>query len=1067
MENNMNIDPEMLEMFRSECDDNFEQAEDSLLSLEDSPGDTEYLNTLFRALHTIKGVSNMMGFENMGRLAHACEELIGIYRDEGVEVSSEGTDLVLGAVDTLKDMAETAASQQVSPEIPDGALLDQLKGLCDRLRGGREADEKRAADDVETQGVPEPGHSHEKPSGAQGTEQAGNENLEAFVFFVEEELPALKSAASAAEEDGNWSEALKKVETLEFAAGDLGFQEVKGLFSALREHLGQEHVDSEAVSRMLLEIERACLEVKGEPASGIISDEVKETQERAGVDPEKQATGEALAQEVSQESADTDFNREELGQGEKAEEDFFVESSQAGEIDQEDLSAFLVFLEEEYPRLREALSAAENQGDWDKVARCADMMEYAARQLELANLAGTLKRLKGLCAMEGEERASGAMELGKQLVEELLALKQIAERRGIFAGPSEKALSSLFISRIITDAEAMNGRLRECSDAVEDCLKLIRQGEDAEIEGLFFSEAVEALRLLYHFCTFYEMDRAGETVLILEDIYNRMGQEEVAANSTVVQITREVTQLLQDAFEAIRKESTFDDSIFIDVLNHARMYISGLPENQVAGVSKQFLNLLDVSPGFHEVATPESNAKIAEAFKKGLLFFEVRVDLDSNPDVAGPFMELGDRLTFITNETIYEGERTEYNFLVATKLSEEEINREMEEIFGKGGPFLVKRCRPREETGQDTALAGIPELETRHQAPMSLSGDERDEELIRKIGQSVEDVSAVSSTVHHAVSVLEQIDCEELLSGLVDSSSNPQARQQVKEMLRQLRNLVQADRHLATSLEELQRRTSRFVTEPAIRLLEWIGLTVRKISGARGMEMGVEIEDGSARISRIMVKALKRPIRELINSFMDQVEEEPGKRPGISLCARSAGDSVFIEIRATFSLHEESARRCIQRAQEHAEDASVSIGLLDNGYFLRITNCNAIVNGIVMQKSGINYVVPVQAIKRILEPSEDEITCTSCDDGYKILRIEDELVSIRPIVGHCQNGNDGNDLLVVVEAQSGLVAYEVDEIVGQEQLRVVPLSGHLSTISGATGCTILGNGDVGIVLDVG
>jgi len=123
-----------------------------------------------------------------------------------------------------------------------------------------------------------------------------------------------------------------------------------------------------------------------------------------------------------------------------------------------------------------------------------------------------------------------------------------------------------------------------------------------------------------------------------------------------------------------------------------------------------------------------------------------------------------------------------------------------------------------------------------------------------------------------------------------------------------------------------------------------------------------------------------------------------------------------------------------------------------------------------MQKSGVNYVVPVNSIKRILEPSGDDITFSSCDNGYKILRMEDELVSVRPIIGQSSgNGHNGEEkeLLVVVESHTGLIAYEVDEIIGQEQLRIVPLSGHLSTIAGATGCAILGNGDVGIVLDVG
>ena len=122
-----------------------------------------------------------------------------------------------------------------------------------------------------------------------------------------------------------------------------------------------------------------------------------------------------------------------------------------------------------------------------------------------------------------------------------------------------------------------------------------------------------------------------------------------------------------------------------------------------------------------------------------------------------------------------------------------------------------------------------------------------------------------------------------------------------------------------------------------------------------------------------------------------------------------------------------------------------------------------------MQKNGMNYVVPVQSIKRILEISQDAVTVSSCDDGYKVVMMEENLVAVRPISGNStDHGKKGSDeeVLVVVEGRKGLSAFEVDEIIGQEQLRVIPLSGHLKSISGALGCTILGNGDIGIVLDI-
>ena len=139
---------------------------------------------------------------------------------------------------------------------------------------------------------------------------------------------------------------------------------------------------------------------------------------------------------------------------------------------------------------------------------------------------------------------------------------------------------------------------------------------------------------------------------------------------------------------------------------------------------------------------------------------------------------------------------------------------------------------------------------------------------------------------------------------------------------------------------------------------------------------------------------------------------------------------------------------------------------------MKLPSANALVNGIVVRRNGMNFVIPVKAVRRILEPTEGAIVSTSCDDGYRLLRLEGELVEIRPITSSDNGSSRREDedvgqegLMVVVEAGGGgLVAFEVDDVLGQEQLRVTPLTGHMKAIAGASGCAILGNGDVGVVI---
>jgi len=1059
----INLDPEMLEMFSSECRDNFEQVEDSLLVLEEHGHDPEQLNTLFRALHTIKGVSNMMGFDQMGRLAHKAEELAGIFRDEGVSVTQEGTDALFKAVDVLRDMAEEAVNDKTNPYIPDQGLLEDIEKLCRVLRGESSGNAEKGEDQEELQN-----DAQKEVEDQACDDHKTSENLEAFLFFVDEELPALKRLLDSALKDGDWNEVLQKVGMLEFAASDLGFKEIAGMFSEFKEMADSDQdKDSDTLLGMYARIEQACMGVKGISPKDTPKDTTEDTHEDITEDTVEDSVSEHS--QLFKEAQSIEANSQDSVDGESIssieDELFDTDEALVMEIDDDDLSAFLVFLEEEYPKLLQAMTGALQEGKWEDLKKTTDIIEYAARQLKLENFADTLKAIRGLGEDRSEDKTVKMVELEKVLSEELLALKQIAEKRGIFAGPSEKDLSSIFVQRVITDAEAMNGRLKECADAIDDSLNLMGQGMDVDIDRSFFEEAVSSLKLLYHFCIFYEIDKAAETVLLLEDIYNRMAQDEIAPDPEVSKITSDLVQLMSDTFEALRKGQGADDSSFSEIFEMTKRFVSSLPENRVAGISSQFLHLLDVSPGFHEVATPESNAKVAEALKEGLFFYEIMVDLDSNPEVAGDFMALEDRLTFITNETIYEGDITKYNFLVASSLGEDAIREALLAIFKEDNLFDVRRCRPKDDASDAcNEMPGNDTTVSRHFD----HGDGLDEALLAKLGKCVEEVSAVSSSVHHVVNVIEQMDFEELFGKLLNIGSlDHNEKWQLNELMLQLRNIVQADRHLVTALEELHKNVGQLVTVETLELLEWIALQVRHISAAKGLQIAINIEDNNTRISRELINSLRKPIKKLVGACVETAGQSKGKAR-LHIISKNVGDSVAIELRASYYIDKELAVSAIKSADSFLDSQIITLAHIENGFSIRIANCNAIVHGIVMQKSGINYVVPVHSIKRILEPANDDITVTSCDDGYKILRMEDELVSVRPIIGQDTELEDKQkELLVVVESHSGLVAYEVDEIVGQEQLRVMPLSGHLSSINGAAGCAILGNGDVGIVLDVG
>ena len=57
-------------------------------------------------------------------------------------------------------------------------------------------------------------------------------------------------------------------------------------------------------------------------------------------------------------------------------------------------------------------------------------------------------------------------------------------------------------------------------------------------------------------------------------------------------------------------------------------------------------------------------------------------------------------------------------------------------------------------------------------------------------------------------------------------------------------------------------------------------------------------------------------------------------------------------------------------------------------------------------------------------------------------------------------------ILVVVEDNGLTVSLFVDELIGQRQTVVKGLSGYLGDIRGLSGCTVLGDGRISLIIDV-
>jgi two-component system chemotaxis sensor kinase CheA len=119
-------DPSFYEDFLVEAQEHFEQIESNFLILEESPGDLEILNAIFRSVHTIKGAAGFLGLQKVQSLAHIGENVLDDLRKARMEVSDRVMDLLFEMVDLLKVLVEDVRIQvrkQGEPADPDVSEL--------------------------------------------------------------------------------------------------------------------------------------------------------------------------------------------------------------------------------------------------------------------------------------------------------------------------------------------------------------------------------------------------------------------------------------------------------------------------------------------------------------------------------------------------------------------------------------------------------------------------------------------------------------------------------------------------------------------------------------------------------------------------------------------------------------------------------------------------------------------------------------------------------------------------------------------------------------------------------
>ena len=131
----MDIDlSQYMGMYIDGSKENLDLMDKHLLALEQDPSNLEAVGEIFRAAHTLKGMSATMGFEKVAHLTHVMENILDKLRNHQLQVTPDIIDLVFETFDILRSLINDSIEQTDS-----GVDLDGIVARLNAAAGGQPA----------------------------------------------------------------------------------------------------------------------------------------------------------------------------------------------------------------------------------------------------------------------------------------------------------------------------------------------------------------------------------------------------------------------------------------------------------------------------------------------------------------------------------------------------------------------------------------------------------------------------------------------------------------------------------------------------------------------------------------------------------------------------------------------------------------------------------------------------------------------------------------------------------------------------------------------------------------
>ena len=124
MELASDITLEDLQVFLQEAEEQLQLLDEDIVRLERESENQDLLQEIFRAAHTLKGSSAMLGHQRMAGLAHVMESVLDRVRKGSLGVSTQVVDALLHSLDALNALKEELVIPDATPVEIDSFITE-------------------------------------------------------------------------------------------------------------------------------------------------------------------------------------------------------------------------------------------------------------------------------------------------------------------------------------------------------------------------------------------------------------------------------------------------------------------------------------------------------------------------------------------------------------------------------------------------------------------------------------------------------------------------------------------------------------------------------------------------------------------------------------------------------------------------------------------------------------------------------------------------------------------------------------------------------------------------------